>query len=222
MKNTITKAFLFFFCGVILISSLIFIPAGTFNYFGGILLVSVLFIPMFLSGIVMLVKSPKLLAERLEMKEKQKGQGRIITLSFFMFILGFIIAGLDFRFSISEFEKISQIIASIIFLWGYIFYFIVLYQNKYLSRTIKVSENQKVIDKGLYSVVRHPMYTSTLIMFLSMPIILGSYITMIIFLIYPFIISKRIILEEQLLKEELSGYKEYKEKVKYRLLPFIW
>lgn len=216
------QAILKFSLGVVLVGALIFLPAGTFSFFGGWLLMGILFVPMFLAGIIMLFKSPTLLKSRLDAKEKQKEQSTVLKLSALMFILGFVMAGLDFRFSIFTLPKSVSIIASVVFLGFYIMYAFVLKQNEYLSRTIKVEENQKVITTGLYGIVRHPMYTATLGLFLSMPLVLGSLFSFLIFLSYPFIIVKRLKSEEEFLEKELNGYKEYKQKVKYRLIPFIW
>ena len=182
----------------------------------------ILFIPMFVAGIVMMCKNPKLLAKRLQAKEKQREQSLVVKLSGLMFLAGFILAGLDSRFQWLVLPKPVPFIASAIFLAGYILYAEVLRENAYLSRTIEIQEGQKVIDTGLYSVVRHPMYTATLLLFLAMPLVLGSLYAFIVFLAYPFIIAKRIKHEEKVLGEELAGYREYTQKVKYRLLPFIW
>ena len=216
------QAILKFSLGVVLVGALIFIPAGTFSFFGGWLLMGILFVPMFVAGLIMLFKSPNLLKSRLEAKEKQKEQSLVVKLSALMFILGFVVAGLDFRFSLFTLPKSVSIICGVVFLAFYVMYAFVLKQNEYLSRTIKVEENQKVITTGLYSVVRHPMYTATLGLFLSMPLVLGSLFSFVIFLSYPFIIVKRLKSEEEFLEKELNGYKEYKQKVKYRLIPFIW
>ncbi len=183
---------------------------------------AILFIPMFFAGIVMMFKNPSLLKNRLESKENQKEQGLVVKLSGLMFLIGFIVAGLGIRFDWYALPNSFAIGASVIFLIGYIIYAEVLRENTYLSRTIKVQQNQKVIDTGLYGIVRHPMYTATLLLFLSMPIILGSVYSFLIFFAYPFIISKRIKYEEEFLEKELKGYSEYKQKVKFRLLPFIW
>ena len=201
---------------------LIFIPAGTIFYLNGWIFMGVLFVPMFIAGIIMMIKNPKLLASRLDVKEKQKAQSIVIKLSGLMFISGFIVAGLDYRFNWFNLPQIVSYIASGVFILSYIMFAFVLKQNTYLSRTIKFEEDQKVIDTGLYGIVRHPMYTATLFMFISMPLILGSLIATIIFLIYPILIVVRIINEEKVLLENLNGYKEYKKKVKYRLIPFIW
>ena len=211
-----------FMFGVVLVGLLIFLPADTFSFFNGWLLMGVLFVPMFIAGIIMMFKSPKLLESRLNAKEKQQEQNLVVKLSGLMFLSGFIIAGLGTRFDWYTLPKVVVIIASVLFLTAYILYAEVLRENAYLSRTIEVQENQKVIDTGLYSIVRHPMYSATLLLFLSMPLVLGSIFSFIIFLAYPFIIAKRIKGEEEFLEKELEGYTEYKQKVKYRLIPFIW
>ena len=221
-KKLFLNAIMKYTIGVIIISILLFIPAGTFNYWNAWLLMGLLFIPMLIAGIILLFKNPSLLKSRLDVKEKEQEQKEVILYSGLMFLLGFILAGLNYRFSWIILPNSIIIIASILFLISYILYAEVLRENTYLSRTIKVEKNQEVIDTGLYSIVRHPMYSITLILFLTMPLILGSIISFIIFLIYPFIISKRIKNEEEVLEKELKGYKEYKKKVKYRLIPFIW
>ncbi len=182
----------------------------------------ILFVPMFLAGIVMMFKNPELLKKRLNAKEKQAEQSLVVKLSGLMFIAGFIIAGLGFRFNWYTLHKGIVIGGAIVFILAYILYAEVLRENTYLSRTIEVQENQKVIDTGLYGIVRHPMYSATLLLFLSIPIVLGSLYSFIIFLVYPFIIAKRIKNEEEFLEKELTGYREYKNKVKYRLIPFVW
>ena len=211
-----------FLLGVTLVGVLIFLPAGTLCYFNGWLLMSILFVPMFFAGIVMMIKNPALLKSRLNAKESQRQQDKVVKLSGLMFLLGFIVAGLGFRFNWFILPKSVSIVASVIFLLGYVFYAEVLRENTYLSRTIEVQENQRVIDTGLYSIVRHPMYSATLLLFLSMPIVLGSVYAFLIFMAYPFIIAKRIKHEEEFLQKELHGYSEYIQKVKYRLIPFIW
>ncbi|MBE6154815.1 MAG: isoprenylcysteine carboxylmethyltransferase family protein [Firmicutes bacterium] len=208
--------------GVILIGLLIFLPANTLNYWNGWLFMGLLFIPMFIAGIVMMLKSPDLLRKRLNIKEKENEQKLVIKLSGLMFLLSFIIAGLNFRFKWFIMPNWIIIISSIIFIISYIIYAEVLKENAFLSRTIEVDNNQKVIDTGIYKIVRHPMYTATIFLFLSMPLILGSLISFIIMLAYPFIIIKRLNNEEQVLLKDLKGYKEYQEKVKYKLIPFIW
>ena len=208
--------------GIFLIGALIFIPAGTIYFWNAWLLMGILFIPMFIAGIIMMLKNPELLKKRLNIKEKQGKQREVVALSGLMFLTGFIVAGLNYRYGLNTLPNIFVISSSVIFIISYILYAEVLRENTYLSRVIEVQENQKVIDTGLYSVVRHPMYSITIIMFLSMPIILGSIYSFLIFLVYPLLIAKRIKNEEEVLEKELKGYKEYKEKVKYKLIPFIW
>ncbi len=211
-----------FLLGIVLVGLLIFLPAGTFSFFNGWLFMGILFIPMFIVGIVMMFINPGLLERRLNAKEKQKDQDIVIKLSGLMYLAGFIIAGLGFRFGWYSLPKYVVIVFAAVFLLAYILYAEVLRENTYLSRTIEVQESQKVIDTGLYGIVRHPMYSVTLLLFLSMPLVLGSVYSFIIFLAYPFIIAKRIKGEEEFLEKELDGYKEYKQKVKYRLIPFVW
>lgn len=211
-----------FTLGFVLVGLLIFLPAGTFSFINGWIFMGILFIPMFFAGVVMMLKNPQLLQKRLDAKEKQKDQGVVVKLSGLMFLAGFIVAGLGFRFNWYILPFGITVFGAIIFLLAYILYAEVLRENTYLSRTIEVQENQKVIDTGLYGTIRHPMYSATLLLFLSIPLILGSVFSLIIFLTYPFIIAKRIKGEEELLERELEGYKEYKNKVKYRLIPFIW
>ena len=216
------KAISKYLFGVILVGILLFVPAGTFNYWNAWLFMILLFIPMFIAGILLMFKNPMLLKSRLDVKEKEKEQKQVILYSGLMFLAGFIIAGLNYRFSWITIPNIIVIISSIVFIVSYILYAEVLRENTYLSRTIEVQKNQKVVDTGLYGIVRHPMYSITLILFLTMPLVLGSIFSFIIFLIYPFIISKRIKNEEKVLERDLKGYKEYKKKVKYKLIPFIW
>lgn len=211
-----------FIIGLIIVALLLFIPAGTLNYFNAWLFIGLLFIPMFIVGIVIFIKSPELLKRRLNAKEEENEQKIVILISGIIFLLSFIIAGLNFRFGWSKLPEPVIIIASIIFLLSYIMYGEVLRENTYLSRTVEVSENQKVIDSGLYGIVRHPMYTSTIFLFLSMPLILNSIFSFIIMLVYPMIIIFRIKNEEIVLENELEGYKEYKKKVKYKIIPFIF
>lgn len=216
------QAILKFMLGVILVGGLIFLPAGTLSYFNGWLLMSILFVPMLLVGFLMLFKSPELLKKRLNAKEKRKTQDIVVKLSALMFVTSFVLAGLGYRFEWYTLPLGASIGGAIAFLVAYILYAEVLRENKYLSRTIEVQEGQKVVDTGLYGIVRHPMYSATLILFLSMPIVLGSIYALIPFLAYPFIIAARIKNEEELLEKELIGYTEYKTKVKYKLIPFIW
>lgn len=208
--------------GILIIGILLFVPANTIDYWNGWLFMGLLFIPMFIAGVVMMIKTPDLLKKRLNVKEKQGEQKQVVLFSAIMFIVGFIVAGLNYRYSWIILPNFVVIIASIIFTLSYISYAEVLRENRYLSRTIEVQENQRVIDTGLYRIVRHPMYTSTIFLFLSMPLILGSIISFVIFLLYPIIIAKRIKNEEEVLEKELTGYIEYKSKVKYKMLPFIW
>ena len=216
--SAITK----FILGVALVGLLIFLPAGSLSFFGGWLFMGILFIPMFFAGIVMMFKNPDLLKSRLNAKENRKEQSLVVKLSGLMFVAGFIVAGLGFRFNLYTLPKGVSIGAAVVFLVAYILYAEVLRENTYLSRTIEVQENQNVIDTGLYGIVRHPMYSVTLLLFLSMPVVLGSVYSFVIFLAYPLIIAKRIKNEEEFLEKELDGYREYKQKVKYRLVPFVW
>ena len=221
-KKLFIQAVLKFALGALLVGLLVFLPAGTIHFFNGWLFMGILFIPMFFAGIVMMVKNPMLLKSRLDAKEEEKEQSLVVKLSGLMFLVGFIIAGFDYRFGWCILPKSVSIVASLIFLIAYCLYAEVLRENTYLSRTIEVQENQKVVDTGLYGIVRHPMYAVTLLLFMSMPLVLGSVFSFIIFLAYPFIIAKRIRHEEEFLEKELDGYAEYKKKVKYRLIPFIW
>ena len=216
------EAIIKYLLGVIIVSLLLFIPAGSFNYSNAWLFMGLLFIPMFIAGIIMMIKDPNLLKSRLDAKEKEKEQKSVVALSGLMFITGFVLAGFNYRFKWIELPNIVVIISSIVFILSYILYAEVLRENSYLSRTIGVQDNQKVIDTGLYKIVRHPMYIITILLFLSIPLILNSIISFIIFLVYPFIIAKRINNEEKVLEKELVGYKEYKNKVKYKMIPFIW
>ena len=216
------EAVIKFLLGIVLVGVLIFLPAGTLMYLNGWIFMGVLFVPMLIAGIVMMIKNPALLASRLNAKEKQKGQGVLIKLSGLMFLVGFVVAGLDYRFGWLPLPPWVSYASAGVFALGYIMFAEVLRENAYLSRTIKVQAGQKVVDTGLYSIVRHPMYTATLIMFLAMPLILGSLIALSVFILYPVLIIFRIIGEEKVLEKELVGYKQYKERVKHRLIPFIW
>lgn len=216
------QAILKMLAGIIIVGLLLFIPAQTFEYWNAWLFMGLIFIPMFVAGIIMMIKSPELLKKRLNVKETEKEQKKVILLSAIMFILGFISAGLSYKFQFLILPKSVSIIASVFFILGYILYAEVIRENPYLSRVIEVQENQKVIDTGLYKLVRHPMYLATLFLFLSIPLILGSLISFVIFLTYPFIIAKRIKNEEVFLEKELEGYAEYKKKVKYKVIPFVW
>ena len=216
------SAVLKFSIGLLFIGLLIFLPAGTLDYPNAWIFMAALFIPMFIAGIVMMIKNPELLKKKLNAKEKVGTQKAVILFSSLMFISGFVLAGLDFRFKWTNVPKSAVIISTVLFLLSYIMYAEVLRENAYLSRTIEVQENQKVIDTGLYANVRHPMYTATLILFLTMPLILDSFISFIVFLIYPVLTIIRIKNEEELLTKELKGYDEYQKKVRYRLIPYIW
>lgn len=211
-----------FTCGLLLVGLLIFLPAGTFCYTYGWLLVGLLFVPMLIAGFVMLARSPQFLKKRLDAKEKQGTQKGVVALSGLMFIAGFVVAGLDFRFGWSTMPTWVVITASALFLIAYALYAEVMRENAYLSRTIKVEEGQTVVDTGMYGVVRHPMYAVTILLFLMIPLVLGSWYALIAFGFYPAIIVARLKDEEALLTKELAGYARYKEKVKYRILPFIW
>lgn len=221
-KELLTKALAKFFIGLILIMLLIFLPAGTLDYYNGWLFIALLFVPMLFVGVILMMKDPALLEKRLNAKETESEQKNVVMISGVMFLSGFIIAGLNYRFDWLELPDIIVGAASVIFLASYVMYAEVLRENTYLSRTVEVQENQKVIDTGLYGIVRHPMYTSTILMFLAIPLILGSLISFIIFLIYPFTLALRIKNEEAVLENGLPGYSEYKQKVKYKLFPFIW
>ncbi len=216
------QAIIKFLFGVVLVGLLVFLPAGTLSYLNGWIFMGVLFIPMFIAGILMMIKNPDLLKKRLNAKEKENKQSIVVKLSGLMFLAGFIVAGLDFRFDWFFLPRSVSTVSAVVFLIGYVLYAEVLRENTYLSRTIEVQKNQKVIDTGLYGIVRHPMYFATLLMFLAMPLVLGSLFSFLIFLAYPLIIAVRITEEEKLLERELKGYSEYKQKVKYRLIPFVW
>ena len=216
------QAVIKFLLGIIIVGSLLFIPANTFEYWNGWLFMGILFVPMFIAGIFLMIKNPELLRKRLNAKEKENEQKWVLLFSGLMFIAGFIVAGLNYRYSWIVLPNAVTIISSILFIIAYILYAEVLRENTYLSRTIEVQENQKVIDTGLYGYVRHPMYAVTILLFLTMPLILGSIISFLIFLIYPVIICKRIKNEEDVLERDLKGYTEYKKKVKYKIIPFVW
>ena len=221
-RGLLYQAILKYVLGVVIIGILIFLPAGTFDYWNAWLFMGILFIPMFFAGIVMMIKNPELLKKRLNAKEEQAEQSLVIKLSGLMFLLGFVIAGLNFRFKWIILSDWVSWVGAAIFLFSYLLYAEVLRENTYLSRTIEVQNGQKVIDTGLYGIVRHPMYTVTIILFLSMPLVLGSIISFALFLTYPVIIAKRIRNEEAVLEKDLDGYIEYKKKVKYKIIPFLW
>lgn len=218
----LAEALIKFVCGLLLVGLLIFLPAGTLNYTYGWLLIALLFVPMLIAGFVMVVKSPELLQKRLDAKEEQGTQKGVVAFSGLMFIAGFVVAGLDFRLGWSYVPEWVAVVASVLFLVAYGLYAEVMRENAYLSRTIKVEEDQKVVDTGLYSIVRHPMYAVTVLLFLMIPLILHSWYALIVFAFYPAIIVVRLKEEEELLTRELNGYAEYKKKVKWRIIPYIW
>lgn len=223
MKNKLfIRAVSRFLTGVLIVSLLLFLPAGTVRYPQGWLLLGILFFPMFIAGLIMMRKNPELLEKRLNVREKESEQKEVILFSGIMFLAAFISAGLSFRFGWLMLPLTGSVAAAVMFLAAYALYAEVLRENTYLSRTIEVQENQKVIDTGLYGIVRHPMYMSTVLLFLMMPLVLGSVLSFIIMLCYIPIIAKRIRNEEQVLTAGLQGYEAYKKKVKYRLIPFIW
>lgn len=208
--------------GMVLLAVLVFLPAGTFRFWNGWLLMAVLFLPMLVLGIYLLLKRPALLEQRLKSKETQREQNLVVKLSGLMFLVGFVLAGLDFRFGWTLLPDWISYLAAAIFLLAYLLYAEVLRENPWLSRTVEVQEEQTVVSTGLYGIVRHPMYSATLLLFLSMPLILGSLLSFLVFLAYPVIIAKRIRNEEALLKADLPGYAAYRQKVRWRLIPFIW
>ena len=221
-KRLFFEAIAKFFAGLMMVSALLFLPAGTVDYPGGWLLIAILFIPMFLAGLVMMAVNPSLLRSRLNAKEKEREQDQVVKLSGLMFLCGFILAGLDFRFGWSHLPFAVNCVGAVLFLLAYVLYAEVLRENTWLSRTIEVQEGQTVVSTGLYGIVRHPMYAVTLLLFLSMPIVLGSIPALLVFLVYPLIIAKRIRNEEEVLSRDLPGYTEYLQKVRWRLIPFIW
>ena len=221
-KALFIRAISRFSAGLLLVGGLLLIPAGTWNYPQGWLLIGILFVPMFVAGLVMMRRNPELLKKRLNVKEEESEQRTVILFSGIMFLMAFIAAGLSFRHGWLMLPVPVSLIAAFVFLAAYVLYAEVLRENTYLSRTVEVQENQKVIDTGLYGLVRHPMYMATVFLFLAMPLVLGSVISFLIMLAYIPIITKRIRNEEQVLSEGLPGYRDYMEKVKYRLIPFVW
>ena len=218
----VLSALVKYLAGLIMVGTMLFLPAGTLRYPGGWLFITLLFVPMLFLGLILLVKAPELLAKRLNAREKESEQRAVVALSFLMFVGGFVVAALDFRFGWSEFPVWLTVFASILLLVSYGLYGEVMRENAYLSRTIEVQEGQRVVDTGLYGVVRHPMYAVTTLLFLSIPLVLGSWYAFIIFLLYPMLLVKRIRNEEKILLEDLPGYAEYRNKVKYRMIPFVW
>ncbi|MBO4830966.1 MAG: isoprenylcysteine carboxylmethyltransferase family protein [Oscillospiraceae bacterium] len=221
-KELFKQAMVKFFAGLIIVAILLFLPAWTFRYPQAWLLICILFVPMFAAGLIMMKKDPELLRKRLSAKEKETEQKEVVALSGVMFLAAFVLAGLSFRFNWLMLPFPVSIVFAVVFLLAYAMYAEVLRENAYLSRTIEVQEDQRVVDTGLYGAVRHPMYSSTVVLFLSMPLVLGSVISFIIMLFYIPIIVKRIRNEEQVLEKDLPGYTEYMKKVKYRLIPFVW
>ena len=221
-NNLLTQALAKFFLGVIILGILIFLPAWSLHYWQGWLLMGILFVPMFVAGLVMLAKNPDLLRKRLNAKEQEAEQKTVVKLSGLLFITAFVVAGLNWRFGWWVLPNWAVWVAAGLFLASYLLYAEALRENTFLSRTIEVQENQKVIDTGLYGIVRHPMYMATTILFLAMPLVLASPFSFLIMLGYIPVIAKRIKNEEKVLEEGLVGYAEYKKKVKYRILPFIW
>lgn len=222
MVKLFINTFLKFILGLLMFGMLLFIPAGTLKFWNAWLLIALLFIPMFLLAIILFIKNPELLQKRINGKEKENTQKFVVGITILVFLLGFIVAGLDFKYEWTKMPSQIIIISSIILLFSYGLYIEVIRENTYLSRTVEIQENQKVIDTGLYSLVRHPMYMATTLLFLSFPLVLGSIYSFIIFLIIPFLLAKRIKNEEEILEEGLNGYKKYKQKVKYKMIPFIW
>lgn len=221
-SNLFSQALAKFLSGLLIVGLLLFLPAGTFVYWQAWLLIGILFIPMFIAGLIMMKKSPDLLRKRLNAKEEESEQKAVIALSGVMFLAAFIVAGLNFRFGWIVLPAWVSFAAAFVFLLAYALYAEVLRENVWLSRTVEVQENQKVIDTGLYGVVRHPMYMSTFLLFLSMPLVLGSVISFVIMLLYIPIIAKRIRNEEKVLEDGLEGYAEYKKRVRYKVIPFVW
>ncbi len=221
-KKLFCQAILKFIMGILIIGVLLFLPAGTYDYWQAWLLIAILFIPMFFAGIVMMLKNPELLQKRLNANEGETEQKQVIALSGIMFLAAFIVAGLNIRFGWLMLPTWISYVAVVIFLFAYILYAEVLRENRYLSRTVEVQEHQKVIDTGLYGIVRHPMYMATLFLFLSMPFVLGSVFSFFILLLYIPIIRKRIENEEKVLEQGLNGYLEYEKEVKYKIIPYIW
>ena len=221
-KQLLIQAFFKTGSGAILMGLMLFLPAGTVHYWNAWLLLAILFLPMLVVGIVLMRKAPDLLRKRLNTKETESDQITVIIGSSAMFVSGFILAGLDFRFGWLPLPRWVSIAAAVVFLIAYALYVEVLRENAYLSRTVEIQENQTVIDTGLYGIVRHPLYSLTLLLFLSIPLVLGSLISLVVFLFYPFLIAKRIRNEEQVLEAGLEGYTEYKTRVKYRMIPFLW
>ena len=221
-KGLILQSFAKFLLGVVVIGLLLFLPAGSFRYWQGWLLMGILFVPMLCAGLIMMAKNPALLKKRLNAKEEEKEQRTVVKLSGLLFMAAFVVAGLNWRFKWCVLPDWAVWLAAVLFLVCYLLYAEVLRENTYLSRTIEVQENQKVIDRGLYGIVRHPMYLATTVLFLAMPLVLASPVSFLIMLLYIPLIAKRIKNEEKVLEEGLEGYREYEQRVKYRVIPFVW
>lgn len=221
-KKLVTQAIGKYLSGLIVVAILLFVPAGTLKYWNAWLLMGILFVPMLIVGVVLLMKNPELLRKRLNAREKETEQKQVILLSGLMFVAGFVIAGLNFRYQWLSVPRWLVASAAVVFELGYLMFAEVLRENEYLSRTVEVRADQKVVDTGLYGVVRHPMYAATILMFMCIPLVLGSFYAFLVFLLYPVITVRRIHNEEEVLEKSLKGYKEYKERVKYRLIPFVW
>jgi len=221
-KKLLANALLKFISGIVLMGLALFLPAGTVNYPNAWLFLAILFIPMFFLGVVLFAKAPALLQKRLNSKEKEKAQVGVVLASFIMFVGVFVVAGFDFRYGWTKIPSWGVCAAAVVQFLSYGLYAEVMRENAYLSRTVEIQENQKVVDTGLYGVIRHPMYTATILLYLAMPVVLGSWISFLVMLVYPVIIVFRIRNEEKVLEQGLSGYCDYKKRVKYRLIPFIW
>lgn len=220
--NLLIQAAAKYAAGFITIALLLFLPAGTYRYWNAWLYLAVQFIPMLLIGILLFIKAPELLAKRMQAQEKETEQKKVVLFSAILYAAGFILMGFDFRYGWSRLPAWLSVAAAVIFLLGYGLYAEVIRENQYLSRTVEIQQGQKVIDTGVYGVVRHPMYTATLLLFLAIPLICGSAYAFLLFCCYPFLLVKRIRNEETVLSAELEGYRAYTEKVRFRLIPFIW
>lgn len=216
------QALVKYIVGLLAVGVLVFLPAGTLQFRNGWYFMVLLFVPMFFLGVTLFVKSPELLEKRLRSKEKEQEQKQVISGSLVVFLIGFVVSGLDYRFGLAQFSNWIVILGAVVLVVSYLLYAEVLRENAYLSRTVEIQKGQKVIDTGLYGMVRHPMYMATTLLFLSIPVVLGSFIGFVIFLLLPFLLVKRIKNEEEVLEKGLEGYTEYKKRVKYRLFPFIW
>ena len=221
-RDLLIKALTKFLFGIIVLGVLLFLPAGSFHYWQGWLLLGILFVPMFVAGIVLLAKSPELLRKRLNSKEKEAEQKDVVAMSGLLFIAAFVIAGLNWRCGWWVLPNWVVWVSAFLFLVSYLLYTEVLRENTYLSRTVEVQDGQKVIDTRLYGIVRHPMYMATTVMFLTMPLVLGSPISFLVMLGYIPVIAKRISNEEAVLEKGLEGYKDYKKKVRYKMIPLLW